>query len=97
MLTYWEVPDEVSRELLERPVVRAAVRRRHRRAGVNLAASLLELFRGDGYRERALASPQPRLRQLIRHVGGVPSVVDDDQNLRFVLPGTQGLQLDEIG
>jgi hypothetical protein len=95
-LTYQAVPDEVSRELLDQPVVRAAARRRHRRAGINLAASLLELFRGDGYRERALASTQPRLRRLIRRVGRAPSVVDDDQNLRFVLPGTRGVQLDEI-
>lgn len=95
-LTYRAVPDEVSSDLLDRPAVRAAVRGRHRLAGVNLAASLVELFRGDEYRPRALASPQPRLRRLVRRVGRSPAVVDDEHNLRFVLPGTRGVRLDEI-
>lgn len=96
-LSYRTVPEEVGAGLLARPEVRAAVRRHHHRAGVNLAASLVELFRGEGYRERALAAPQARLRQLIDQVGRSPSVVDNDRNLRFELSGTRGVQLDEIG
>jgi hypothetical protein len=95
-LSYRAVPDEVGTRLLARPSVRAAVRRRHRRAGVNLAASLVELLRGAGYRERALAGPS-RLRRLIHEVNGAPVVVDDDRNVRFRMPGTRGVQLDEIG
>ncbi|MGW4981251.1 hypothetical protein [Streptomyces mirabilis] len=72
---------------------------RHYRAGVNLASLLLQALRMPEVIGRARQTPHPRLRALLRAVGEAPQQVDDNRDLRFVLPGPNGpqsLRLDEI-
>lgn len=95
-LTYLPIRDEHNTAVIADPMVRAASGRHHRRAGINLASSMLDLLRGDHYRDTALASPYPRLHRLLRVVGDAPATIDVDRNLRFMMPGTEGVYLDEL-
>ncbi|MDQ0945988.1 hypothetical protein [Streptomyces sp. V1I1] len=72
---------------------------RHYRAGVNLASLMLQALRIPEVIGRARQAPYPRPRALLRAVGDAPQEVDDDRDLRFLLPtsdGQQHLRLDEI-
>jgi hypothetical protein len=95
-LTYRPVRDEHNNAVITDPSVRAASTQHHRRAGINLASSMVDLLRRDHYRDTALASPYSRLHHLLRAVGDAPATIDTNRNLRFMMPGTEGLYLDQL-
>ncbi|MEH6375872.1 hypothetical protein V7793_16255 [Streptomyces sp. KLMMK] len=72
----------------------------HRRTGVNVASFTLVALRGEGVRGRAMQTPYPRLRALLRTVGDAPYEADESGDVRFRLPDHNGeerwLRLDEI-
>ena len=72
----------------------------HRRTGVNVASLTLGALRGEGVRGRAMQTPYPRLRALLRAVGEAPYEADEAGDVRFCLPDQNGrerwLRLDEI-
>jgi hypothetical protein len=72
---------------------------RHYRTGVNLASLVLEPLRMPEVIGRARQAPYPRLRALLRAIGDAPQEIDDNRDIRFVLPGPatpHGMRLDEI-
>lgn len=95
LLEYTPLPDNTNQELLDEAERR--VPERHHRAGVNLASNFLELLRSDELlRDRAVTAPHPRLCRLLELVGEAPTWRDEDHNVRFMVPGTKGVYLDEI-
>lgn len=96
MLEYVTAPDERTAAVLDHAVVRdAAVD--HHRAGMNLASNFLDLLRSDELLDRTLAAPHPRLHALVRALAGATSHIDEEQNYRFTLPGTDtAVYLDDI-
>ncbi len=98
MLTYTPLPEaDNTRILTDAYLDRHA--QEHHRVGVNIASNLLQVLRLEDFRERALATRHTRLHALLDIVGDAEARADPDDNLRFVLPGTEhagGVYLDQI-
>jgi GTPase len=58
----------------------------HRHTGVNVALLMLAALRTPEVIGRAMQSPYPRLRALLRAVGEVPYDVEEDRDVRFCMP-----------
>ena len=67
---------------------------------MNVASFTLVALRGEEVRGRAMQTPYPRLRALLRAVGDAPYETDEAGDVRFCLPDQNGrerwLRLDEI-
>ncbi|MEU6810346.1 hypothetical protein ABZ920_15400 [Streptomyces sp. NPDC046831] len=67
---------------------------------MNVTSFALVALRGEGVRKRAMQSPHPRLRALLRAVGDAPYEADEAGDVRFCLPDQSDrerwLRLDEI-
>lgn len=60
----------------------------YRRAGATLAANVFDMMRSSEYfRDKALASPYPRLHRLVHALGAAQTVADKQGGYRFRLPG----------
>ncbi|MEV5950385.1 hypothetical protein [Streptomyces sp. NPDC051993] len=98
-LTYTVAGPEALASIVEHPEA-VAHTDDHRRTGVNVASFTLVALRGEGVRGRAMQTPHPRLRALLRAVGEAPYEADEDGDVRFYLPDEDGqeqwLRLDEI-
>ncbi|MBA2811509.1 hypothetical protein E0500_030290 [Streptomyces sp. KM273126] len=72
----------------------------YRRTGMNVASYTLAALRAEGVRGRAMQTPHPRLRALLRAVGDAPYEADETGDVRFLLPDQNDqerwLRLDEI-
>lgn len=99
VLTYTVAGPEALASILEHPEVIAHADG-HRRSGMNLASLTLDALRSEDVRGRAMQTPYPRLRALLRAVGDAPHEADDAGDMRFCLPYGHGreqwLRLDEI-
>ncbi|MEU5417806.1 hypothetical protein [Streptomyces sp. NPDC020667] len=99
MLTYTVAGPEALASIVEHPEAIAHADG-HRRTGVNVASFTLIALRGEGVRGRAMQTPHPRLRALLRAVGDAPYEADAGGDVRFFLPDQNGqerwLRLDEI-
>lgn len=73
---------------------------RYRRAGINLATMVLEMFRSPQVLPRIRQAPFPVIHALLDAIGDVPLEPDDDGNMRVLLPdgagGTRPVYLDEL-
>jgi hypothetical protein len=99
VLTYTVAGPEALASIVEHPEAIAHADG-HRRTGVNVASLTLGALRGEGVRGRAMQTPYPRLRALLRAVGEAPYEADEVGDVRFCLPDQNGqeqwLRLDEI-
>lgn len=98
VLTYTVAEPEALASIVQHPQA-VAHADGHRRTGVNVASFTLAALRGEGVRGRAMQAPHPRLRALLRAVGGAPYEADEAGDVRFRLPdhnGERWLRLDEI-
>lgn len=99
VLTYTVAGPEAMASILEHPEV-AAHADGHRRSEMKLASLTLDALHGEDVRGRAMQTPYPRLRALLRTVGDAPYEADEAQDIRFRLPDEDGrerwLRLDEI-
>lgn len=59
----------------------------YREAGANLAANVFDIMRGEGFRDRTVHSPYPRLRALLTALDGTTTVADQ-RGYRFADPVT---------
>ncbi|MGW3308214.1 hypothetical protein ACWDG9_16690 [Streptomyces sp. NPDC001073] len=99
LLTYTVAGPEALASIVEHPEA-VAHADGHHRTGVNVASYTLVILRGEGVRGRAMQSPHPRLRALLRAVGDASYEADEAGDVRFCLPDHNGqerwLRLDEI-
>lgn len=99
VLTYTLAGDRANEVMLQQPYV-AAHADRYRRTGINVASLMLVALRIPDVIGRAMQTPYPRLRALLRAVGDAPYDVDAAGDVRFVVPNGDGdphlLRLDEI-
>lgn len=99
VLTYTIAGPEAAASIVDHPQA-AAQAAGHQRTGANVASYTLAALRGEAVRGRAMQSPHPRLRALLRAVGDAPYEADDVGDVRFYLPDQNGqeqwLRLDEI-
>jgi hypothetical protein len=99
MLTYTLADDQANQVLLQHPYL-AAHTDRYRRTGINTASLILVALRIPDVLGRAMQTPYPGLKALLRAVGDAPYDVDAQGDVRFQLPDSSGqarwLRLDEI-
>lgn len=97
MLEYIPVDDTVLPTIIHDSELVKHTDETHRGA-VNVASNLLAVLRAvPELRERAVASPYPRLPELLHAIGDAELINDDDSNHRFLVPGYPGgVYLDEI-
>ncbi|MER5509322.1 hypothetical protein ABT052_28895 [Streptomyces sp. NPDC002766] len=99
VLTYTIAGPEALASILEHPEVTAHADD-HRHSGMKLASLTLDALRSEDVRGRAMQTPYPRLRALLRTVGDAPYEADEAQDIRFRVPDEDGrerwLRLDEI-
>lgn len=98
MLTYTPLPETDNTRILSHSYLDRHAEQHHR-VGINVASNLLQVLRLEEFRERALATRHTRLHALLDLVGDAEVRADSDNNLRFVLPGTEpdgGVPLDQI-
>ncbi len=99
VLTYTVAGPEALASIVEHPEAIAHADG-HLRTGVNTASLMLAALRSEDVRGRAMQSPHPRVRALLRAVGDAPYMSDGAQDVRFGLPDQNGqerwLRLDEI-
>ncbi|MGW0828324.1 hypothetical protein [Streptomyces sp. NPDC002845] len=98
LLTYTVAGPQALTSIVEHPEA-VAHADGHRRTGVNVASYTLAALRGEGVRGRAMQTPYPRLRALLRAVGDAPYEADEAGDVRFRLPDQsqeRWLRLDEI-
>lgn len=98
ILTYTPLPETDNLRILSDPYV-ATHAAQHHRVGINVASHLLQVLRLEEFRDRAIATPHSRLHALLDTVGDAEVVPDAQNNLRFLLPGTEhsgGVYLDHI-
>jgi hypothetical protein len=97
-LTYTPLPEADNTRILSHAYLDRHTEQHHR-VGINVATNLLQVLRLDDLRERALATPHARLHALLEVISDAEVRTDTDNNLRFVLPGTEpagGVYLDQI-
>lgn len=98
VLTYTPLPESDNIRVLSDPYV-ATHAAQHHRVGINVASNLLQVLRLEEFRDQAMASPHSRLHALLDTVGDAEVTPDAQNNLRFLLPGTErsgGVYLDHI-